>query len=62
MSDGIDWRRVAVQLFRSDGMCWRLTTPERDALERADAELPDDLSAVGRMQVDDAREHGGYIG
>lgn len=37
MSNEIDWKSVAVRLFRTDGACYMLSTPERDALEAADA-------------------------
>ena len=37
MSKEIDWKSVAVRLFRADGACYMLSTSERDALEAADA-------------------------
>lgn len=57
----IDWKHVAVQLFRSDGQCYRLNTPERDALEAADSEAPNDDETLFARQLSDAREHGGFI-
>ncbi len=35
MTEEIDWKSVAVRLFRADGACYLLSTPERDALEAA---------------------------
>lgn len=52
---GVDWQHVAVQLFRADGHCRLLTTPERDALlvAVAAAPAPDPLMPIG-----DAMAHG----
>lgn len=51
----VDWQWVAVCLFRADGHCNLLTTPQRDALLAAvaAAPAPDPL-----MPVEDAMAHG----
>lgn len=40
MAEPIDWQHVAVMVYRADGHCNLLTTPERDALLAADREEP----------------------
>lgn len=50
----VDWRSVAARVFKADGHCNLLTTPERDALLVAVAEVPIDPT----MPLRDAMEHG----
>lgn len=55
----IDWKHIAVQLYRADGYCHLLTTPERDALLAAfDAAPGLDLT----MPFTDALAHGADVG
>ncbi len=40
MTPPIDWRSIAVRVFRADGACFLLSDAERDALLAADADTP----------------------